>query len=249
MALNLYKGGSTASQGTARIPSASRAGQARLARAGHVELQASANQPESYYRRTNAWDNHRTNGDGLLEQSHMPVGCHYISTELSEKTVPIGTLPCKSLMTCWVNMTLKETWWRSTIKHANGRTMQCGIRNIWSQDQARPETAMGGIGTCHCTKNTNLLRGARHWHPPSGNGRLSHASCHTACQRIPGCTRNPALLAVPAANWITSAASHWRVGTEPMWEQSGGNPWADAGRETRPHQEGWRRNAHCHRTR
>ena len=23
---------------------------------------------------------------------------------------------------------LKETWWRSTIKHANGRTMQCGIR-------------------------------------------------------------------------------------------------------------------------
>ena len=41
----------------AGIPSTSRTGQTRFARSGHIELQTSANQPESLDRCTDAWHN------------------------------------------------------------------------------------------------------------------------------------------------------------------------------------------------
>ena len=48
--------------------------EARLARPGHVELQASTNQPEGTIDVPMLGTIIEQNGDGLLEQSHMPVG-------------------------------------------------------------------------------------------------------------------------------------------------------------------------------
>ena len=67
--------GSIAPERAAGIPSTSRTGQTRFARSGHIELQTSANQPESLDRCTDLLGTIvEQNGDGLLEQSHMPVG-------------------------------------------------------------------------------------------------------------------------------------------------------------------------------
>ena len=184
-----------------------------------------------------SWNNHICQLDAITYRRSCPTKlCHRDAT-MQELDDMLG-----------------EYDFKRDLVEINHKARQWSHNAVWNKKymEPRPGSPWDSYGrnrNMPLHKNTNLLRGARHWHPPSGNGRLSHASCHTVCQRIPGCTRNPALLAIPAVNWITSAASHWRVGTEPMWEQSGGNPWADAGRETRPHQEGWRRNAHCHRTR
>ena len=59
---------------TAGIPSTSRTGQTRSARSGHMELQTSANQPESSIDVPMLGTIIEQNGDGLLEQSHMPLG-------------------------------------------------------------------------------------------------------------------------------------------------------------------------------
>ena len=46
------------------------------------------------------------NGDGLLEQSHMPVGCgHCILMELSDRTESIEARPYRSLTICLGNTT------------------------------------------------------------------------------------------------------------------------------------------------
>ena len=92
------------------------------------------------------------NGDGLLEQSHMPVGCPlHIDGAVRQNCAHRGTT-LQELDNLLGNTTWRETWSRSIARHPNGLIMQCGIRNTWNPGQASPYT-VGELRVSHRTEN------------------------------------------------------------------------------------------------
>ena len=112
-------------------------------------------------------------------------------------------------------MTWRETCLRSTAKHPNGLTMQCGINDIWNQSQVSPCNNCGRTQSRLSHRKHPLLWGEGQWHPPSSNGHYSHASCHIAWECFPLGARNPSAPNGPTTNWIISAKSH--RGVSEIW--------------------------------
>ena len=85
------------------------------------------------------------NGDGLLEQSHVPVGWPLHIDGAVRQSCAHRDTTLKELDSLLGEYDLKRDLSKSTAKHPNGLTTQCGINDIWSPDQVTPCNNCGQI--------------------------------------------------------------------------------------------------------
>ena len=83
------------------------------------------------------------NGDGLLEQSHMPVGWPlHIDGAVRQNCAHRGTT-LQELDNLLGEYDLKRDLVEINRRHLNGLIMQCGIRDTWNPGQASPYNDCG----------------------------------------------------------------------------------------------------------
>ena len=190
------------------------------------------------------------NGDGLLEQSHMPVGwplhidgavrqnCAHRDATLQELDDLLGEYDLKRDL---VEINHKAPQWsHNAVWNKKYMEPKPGftLKQLWADSE--PSIAQK-TQTSYEVQDNDIRRAV------------------TAISAMPAATLpdsaflvalgTPALLAVPpqTGSLAQRAIEEWERNL--CEKQSSGNPRADADRQTCPHQERWRRNAHCHRTR
>ena len=187
------------------------------------------------------------NGDGLLEDSHMPVGwplhidgavrqcCIHRSATLQE-----------------LDDMLREDDMKRDSVEINHNAPQWSHNAVWNRKYMEPKTGYTLRQLWADSEPAIGQKSSPSYEVKDGDIRRAVA----AIADLPSSTLpdspfilalgTPAAQNVPPQNWHLSTESPGGMGTHPMRKQGSCDPCADASRPTGPHPKRWRRNAYCH---
>ena len=184
------------------------------------------------------------NGDGLLEESHMPVGWPlHIDGAVSAHDASTATLHCKN------SMIFAKKIMKRDLAEINRKAPQWAHEAVWNKWYMEPKT---GLTLSQLWSNAEADTQKTSRSSEIRDSDLRRAASAVTSLPTPKMTDSPFLKALGTSTIRTAPAQTGELAQRAECErnvvrkQSCSNLEQDASRQNGSHQERWRRNAHCH---